>query len=47
MAKIKKNVKKIKRLNFQNQVFLLAKSRYYIISTFKMIKVEFKFEYTQ
>ena len=44
MAKILR--KSITRLNFQNEVFLLAEHRYYIIIAFKMLKMEFKFEYT-
>ena len=30
---------------FESQVFLLAKNRYFVISTFTMLKVEFKFRY--
>ena len=43
--KSQKNRKKIKRLNFQNPVFLLAKNRYFVIIAFKMLKMEVEFEY--
>ena len=31
-------------LNFQSSVFMLAKIRYYVISTIKMLKMKVKFE---
>ena len=40
------NLKKTTRLNFQNWVLLLAKTRYFVIIAFKMLKMEFKFMYT-
>ena len=40
------NTEKKARLNFNNQMVLLAKHRYNIIITVKMLKIEFKFEYT-
>ena len=45
-ARMAKIVKKITRLNFQNLVFLLAKYRCFVIIAFKVLEMEFKFEYT-
>ena len=47
MAKILRQYEKIRRLNFQNQVFLLAENRYFVITAFKVLKMDFKFEYTR
>ena len=46
MVKSLENLRKIMRLNFQNLMFLLAKNRYSIIIAFKILKMEFKFNYT-
>ena len=35
------------RLNFQNCVFSLAQNQYFVVIAFKMLKIEFKFEYTR
>ena len=40
-----KIVKKSTRLNFYNLVFLLAKIRYFIVTAFKILKMEFKLVY--
>ena len=55
MAKILKDVKKITRLNFQTSVFCCRfpiskfqlKNQFYIIITFKMLKIELTFEYAR
>jgi len=47
MVKILRNLKKMKRLNFQNFVFLLAKNRYFVIIGCKMLKMEFEFQYAR
>ena len=44
MVKILRKLKKIKRLNFQHLVFLLAKNLYFVIIALKMLKMEFKFK---
>ena len=38
---------KVTWLNLQNEVFLLAKNRYYLIITLKMLKIKLKIEYTR
>ena len=43
--KSQENLKKITSLNFENEEFLLAKNQYFVISAFKILKMEFKFEY--
>ena len=43
-SKSQENLKKITRLNFQNEVFLMAKNRYFVIIAFKMLKMQFKFK---
>ena len=45
-SKSYENLKTIKRHNFQNLVFLLAKNRYFVVIVFKILKMEFKFKYT-
>ena len=44
-SKPQENLKKITRLNYQKLVLLMAKNWYYIIITFNMLKMEFKFKY--
>ena len=45
-SKSYENLKKITRLYFGSLVFLLAENRYYVGIKFKMLKIEFKIEYT-
>ena len=45
MGSIGQHVQKITRLKFHNQVFLLAKNRYFVIIAFKMLKMGLEFEY--
>ena len=45
-SKSSNNRKEMTRFNFQNLMFLLAKKRYFVVTAFKMLKMEFKFQYT-
>ena len=36
---------KITRLNFQNLMSLLTKNKYFVVISFNMLKMEFKFKY--
>ena len=47
MDKILRKLEKVTRLNFQHYVFSLAKSRYFVIIAFNMLKTEFRFEYAR
>ena len=47
LPKSKESRKKFSWLNFQTLVVLFAKIRYYVIITFKMLLIEFNFEYAR
>ena len=44
MVNILRNLKKVTKINFYNYVFLLTKNRYFVITAFKMLKLELKLE---
>ena len=45
-SKSEESLKQITRLNLQTLVFLLAKNRYFVVTAFKLLKMELKFKYT-
>ena len=45
MLKVLRNLKKITRLNFQHLMFLLTKNQHFVVTAFKMLKMEFKSKY--
>ena len=44
-SKSYENLKKMKRLDFQKFVYLLAKSQYFFVIVLQMVKMEFTFKH--
>ena len=47
MAKILRRPYESDKAQIPKQSVLLAKNRYYVIITFKLLKIEFKFDYAR